>query len=238
MYVEDLWSATPDVGGTLLFCEFPNTFIDVNRGEDDLDPAIIEGTWPTTLQPTAVTNRGLGLIKTLSRYGEPLQERRLTVDEAMDRIERYYRPYHAEIERIVTSLRGRFGRLTHLSCHCMSAIGAPTHADPGQARADFCIGDLFGTSSSEEFVEFLVAAIEGYGYSVSVNTPYQGYELNRRYGSPSGGIDSVMVEINKKLFMDTTTFRRTEDFAALKRDLDDLLERVATYAQARAEVAS
>ena len=45
MYVEDLWAAAPKVGATMLYCSFPNTFMDVNRKEDDLDPAVIDGEW-------------------------------------------------------------------------------------------------------------------------------------------------------------------------------------------------
>src|ERR1700693_176725 len=54
MYVEDLWAAAPSVGATLLYCCFPNTFMDVNRNELDLDPAVIDGEWPVPLKPSPV----------------------------------------------------------------------------------------------------------------------------------------------------------------------------------------
>src|SRR3712207_8298876 len=33
MYVEDLWAGAPYVGATMLYCQFPNTWIDVRSEE-------------------------------------------------------------------------------------------------------------------------------------------------------------------------------------------------------------
>lgn len=234
MYVEDLWSGTPAAGGTLLYCSFPNTWVDVNRNESDMDPAVVDGLWPRELKPTARTLEGLGLIKTRSRYGEPFQERKLTVAEIEERLALYYRPYHAELKRVVDETYRRFGVLRQISCHCMSAVGAPTHPDAGKQRADFCISDLKGRTSSPQTMALVVDTLRGWGYSVSINEPYVGNELIGRHGNPARGIDSIQVEINKKLFMDTQTFRRTAGFAKLKGDLDRLLQVVAADALKRA----
>ncbi|MBX3665848.1 MAG: N-formylglutamate amidohydrolase [Burkholderiales bacterium] len=234
MYVEDLWAGAPAAGGTLLYCCFPNTWVDVNRNEADMDPAVVDGEWPRPLKPTARTLEGLGLIKTKSRYGEPFQERRLTVAEIEERLARYYRPYHAELKRLVDATHARFGVLRQISCHCMSAVGAPTHPDAGKPRADFCISDLHGRTSSPQTMALIADTLKGWGYSVSVNEPYVGNELIGRHGDPGRGIDSVQIEINKKLFMDTRTFRRTAGFDRLKADLDRLLRVVAADALKRA----
>lgn len=227
MYVEDLWSGAPAAGGTLLYCTFPNTWIDVNRNEADMDPALVDGQWPKALKPTARALEGLGLIKTKSRYGEPFQERKLTVYEIEQRLNRYYRPYHAELKRIVNETYRKFGVLRQISCHCMSAVGAPTHPDAGKQRADFCISDLKGKTSSPQTMALVVDTLKNWGYSVSVNEPYVGNELIGRHGDPARSIDSIQIEINKKLFMDTKTFCKTAGFDKLKTDLDRLLKVVA-----------
>ena len=227
MYVEDLWAGAPQVGATLLYCMFPNTWIDVNRSEVDMDPAIVDGKWPVELKPTARTLEGLGLIKTKARYGEPFQERKLTVAEIEERFDKYYRPYHAELKRIADGLHEKYGKLTQISCHCMSAVGAPTHPDAGQPRADFCVSDLKGVTASKEAMARVVDTLKSYGYSVSVNTPYIGNELIRRIADPARGVNSIQVEINKKLFMDTKTFRATEGLTKVKADLDRLLQVLA-----------
>jgi N-formylglutamate amidohydrolase len=230
MYVDELVADAPRYGATLLHALFPNTYIDTNRSELDIDPDLIDGEWPGPLAPT-VSKSGLGLLKAKSRYGEPLQERKLAVAEVMDRLDRYYRPYHAELKRNLDRLRGTYGFVYQLSCHCMSAIGAPTHRDTGRPRPDFCISGVRGTTASVEFLAFVEATIAGQGYVVKIDEPYVGGELNTRYGAPADGVESVMIEINKKLFMDVTNFKRKPEFGAIKATLDTLVQAVADRAR-------
>lgn len=233
MYVDDLYGGAPLAGATLLCCAFPNTWIDVNRDELDMDPAVVDGPWPVALKPTPRTLEGLGLVKSKSRYGEPFQERKLAVADIEERLALYYRPYHAELKRIVEDLHARFGIVRQISCHCMSAVGAPTHPDAGKPRPDFCIGDLRGKTSSPDFLALIVDTLKSMGYSVGINDPYTGNVLIGRHGNPARGIDSVQIEVNKRLFMDTQTFRKTAGYAKLKADIDKLLLKVAEDTRTR-----
>lgn len=232
MYVDQLWSGTPKAGGSMLYASFPSFWIDPGRDELDIDENLLEDQWPVPLKPT-ISLRGLGLLKSKSRYGEPVHERKLSVAEVMERLEKYHRPYHAELKRLVQETRDKFGFAYHFTCHCMSAVGAPTHPDPGQQRADFCIGNLNGATSSKEHLEWIQSIIESRGYSCTVNFPYAGGELNSRYGRPADGVESVMVEINKKLFMDVNTFKKTDNFDKLQRDMNSIIMEVAAHAKAR-----
>ena len=234
MYVEDLYRGAPLAGATLLYCSFPNTWIDVNRDELDMDPVVVDGAWPVALKPTPRTLEGLGLIKSKSRYGEPFQERKLAVAEIEERLAKYYRPYHAELKRIVEDLYARFGVVRQISCHCMSAVGAPTHPDAGRPRPDFCVSDLKGRTTSPEFLALVVDTLKGMGYGVNVNDPYVGNVLIGRHGNPARGVDSVQIEVNKKLFMDTQTFRAAAGLEKLKADIDKLLRLVAADTRNRA----
>jgi N-formylglutamate deformylase len=234
-YVEELWQSSPRYGASLLVASFPNTYIDANRAEDDLDPALLAEPWPTPLTPSPTSLRGLGLIKSLSRWGEPFQDHLLTVEEVEHRLATYHRPYHAELARIVSAMRAQSDQVYVLSCHCMSAVGAPTHPDAGQPRADICLGDVNGTTSSPEFIDFVQDAFKDLGLSVTRNTPYTGGYLNRRHGDVANGIHSIMVEVNKALFMDTKTFRKTEGFANARKAIDTVISRVAALAREGAQ---
>ncbi|MEO5670825.1 MAG: N-formylglutamate amidohydrolase, partial [Ramlibacter sp.] len=214
MYVDEIWKDAPQYGATMVQALFPNTYIDANRHELDIDPDLIEGEWPVPLE--FVSKTGLGLLKTKSRYGEPMQERKFTVAEIQHRLDRYYRPYQRELASQMDRMLTAHGFYYNLSCHCMSAVGAPTHADAGKERMDFCIGNLKGTSSTTEFIEFVAEVIRAEGFTCSVNTPYSGGELNRRYGTPDGTRESIMVEINKKRFMDVKSFKKNEGFEAVQ----------------------
>ena len=234
MYVEELYAIGPSLGASLLFACFPNTYIDTNRSAADIDETLIEGRWPGAIKQSDFTQRGLGLLKRLSRYGEPLQEGKLSVKEVQDRLAIYHEPYHRELARILAAMKQKHGIAYQLSCHCMSAVGAPTHADPGKPRADFNLGNVHGTTCTSEFMDFMTSTLVHLGYTVSVNFPYYGGELVARHGGPQTGVESVFVEVNKRLFIDTKTFKRTDGFAGLKASIDKLLNEVVAFARARA----
>lgn len=231
MYVDDIWSGTPDVGGTLLYATFPNFWIDVNRHELDLDADLIEGDWPIPLQPTR-SRTGLGLLKSRSRHGEAVHERKLTVQEVMDRMSGYFHPYHAELKRLLDERKTAFATVYHLSCHCMSATGAATHADAGKPRADFCLSNRNGETCSKEMLEFVRSIVVGDGFSCTLNDPYVGGEIVRRYGQPDAGIESIQVEINKNRFMDVSTFKKSEGFEEIQKTATKILRALAERARA------
>lgn len=232
VYVEDIWGDAPRYGATMLQALFPHMYIDANRDELDIDPDLVEGEWPVPLRPT-VSKRGLGLLKSKSRYGEPVQERKFTFAEVEERLNRYHRPYHRELKSIIDRVRSSYGFVYHLSCHCMSAIGAPTHPDAGEERPDFCLGNISETSASGKFTEAVAETIRAQGYSCTINHPYPGGEINRRYGDPAGGVESIMVEINKKRFMDVKTFRKNDGFDSIKTAANAVLAALAQAARQR-----
>lgn len=238
MYVDEIFEAAPELGGTLLYACFPNMYIDTNRSARDIDPSLIDGEWPGPIEASDFTQRGLGLLKRLSRYGEPFQERKLTVSEVQERLARFHEPYHQELARIIASTHERHGYAVQLSCHCMSAVGAPTHADPGQSRADFNLGDCHGTTSSKETILFLEETLKGLGHTVSINFPYYGGELIKRHSDPAEGIDSIFVEVNKRLFIDTSTFRKTDGFDAVRASATSMMKSLVDYARSRASLVS
>lgn len=231
MYVEDLCSAAPTLGATLLYASFPNTYIDTNRSAMDIDESLIEGKWPGPVTQSDFTQRGLGLLKRLSRYGTQMQERKFTVAEVQHRLNVYHEPYHCELARIMKKFKDESGRALQVSLHCMSAVGAPTHADPGLERADFCIGDVHGKTCTPEFLAFVVESFRSLGHTTSVNFPYYGGELVKRHADPVNGVESIFIEINKRMFIDTKTFKKTDGYARVKASIDALIAKIVEYSR-------
>jgi N-formylglutamate amidohydrolase len=58
--------------------------------------------------------------------------------------------------------------------------------------------------------------------------------LIARHGRPKEGVESIFIEVNKRLFIDTTTFKKTANFDDLKRSIDQLVAEVVAYARQRA----
>ena len=112
----------------------------------------------------------------------------------------------------------------------MRAVAGKQSEDrPGNARADFVLGDRDGTSCDPAFTEFVRVALAGMGYGVKVNDPYKGVELVRAYSDPKAGRHSLQIEINKRLYIDEATLAKTAGFAVLQKNISSLLKEIKSF---------
>jgi N-formylglutamate deformylase len=233
-HVEALWQAVPAVGGTLLAAHFPRTYIDCNRTEDDLDPELLDGPWPGPLNPGEKTRLGFGLVWRNVGAGKPIYDRRLTVAEVRNRIDRYYRPYHAALAEQIERCTQRFGGVWHLNLHSMpNDAYQRLQIDSPHPLADFVLGDRDGTTCEPGFVEVVERELRGRGYTVARNDPYKGVQLIARIGQPVLNRHSLQVEIRRPLYMDEATRERNAGFAQLQQDLAGLAQRLTAYVRDR-----
>lgn len=229
-HVDALWQSVPAAGGTLLAATFPRVYIDPNRMADDIDPAQLDGAWPTALAPGPKTQLGYGLIWSRIDAATPIYDRRLSVAEVQSRIERYYRPYHAALAEAVEGAYARFGALWHLNLHSMpnNAYERLKIASP-HPLADFVLGDRDGTTCEPGLLDLVERELRGMGYTVARNDPYKGVQLIAQIGRPAERRNSLQIEIRRPLYMDEMTRERNAGFASLQRDLSKLTEQVAGY---------
>lgn len=242
-YVDDLFSSVPSYGGTLLLAHFPRSYIDVNRAIDDIDLDLIKDChWPAELYgpvaPSARSHAGIGLIRRLIRPGVPLYGSKLDAETVHRRINDYYIPYHKKLEDLIENAHFNFGESWHINCHSMPDSSArprlPVAMDGMHAKnADFVIGDRDGSTASLHFTHALRDFLKSLGYTVTINDPYKGVELIRRYSDPASGRHSVQVEINKALYMDEDTRTKTSNYNALKSDIEKMVGFIASYASAQ-----
>ena len=156
-HVDELFAPVTDAGATLIHALFPRAYVDPNRSDDDLDLGMIEDHWPDPVQPTSKTlNRGVGLIwKDMKAFG-PIYSRKLTAAEVRQRIDGYWRPYHAALKSELDRLHAEFGMVLHVNCHSMASRGDRTTEDGEVERPDFVIGDRDGTTCAPFLTECVV----------------------------------------------------------------------------------
>jgi N-formylglutamate deformylase len=124
---------------------------------------------------------------------------------------RWYWPHHSTLERLASDVAARSGVCLIVDCHSFPSAALPYELDQTSARADICIGtDAFHTPLSVR--DAIVAAAEEEGYSVAVNAPFAGalvplsaYQKDRR-------VLSVMIEVNRRLYMDEDSGLKRHDF--------------------------
>ncbi|MCC7305770.1 MAG: N-formylglutamate amidohydrolase [Alphaproteobacteria bacterium] len=231
-YVDDLFASVPRNRGVLLAATFPRSYIDVNRAATDIDPELLHEPWPhSEIAPSARSDAGIGLIRRLVKPGVPVYDRVLGAQEVLQRIKNYYEPYHAALEELIAEAHYNYGQAWHINCHSMpSASARPKQAIGLTKEVDFVLGDRDGTSCHLNFTHALRDFLRGLGYTVTINDPFKGVELVRRYSNPSRGFHSIQLEINKSLYMDEETGKKSRGYNALKANVEKLVSFCADFA--------
>lgn len=230
LYVDELFKTAPDFGACYLEAHFPRSYIDVNRSLDDIDPLLLDESWPGHIVTTPRAHAGIGLIRRLLKSDYPVYDRKLTLDETRHRIQTYYAPYHDKLKSLIDDLHAAYGQVWHVNCHSMPSNGFTSrHGRFSSPLADFVIGDLDGTSCARDFSFMLKDTLKSMGYKVAMNDPYKGVEILRRHGLPHVNRHSVQIEINKALYIDEQRIEKTGNFENLKSDLGKLIKTVADF---------
>ena len=208
-FVDELYLGAQALGVPLLRAMFPRAFIDANREPFELDQEMFEDELPpyVNVNSTRVA-AGLGTIARVVASGKEIYGGKLPFTEALRRIETRYRPYHAALRGLIDATRDRFGYCILIDCHSMPSVGAPMDPDAGRGRADFILGDGFGTTCESAIAETVERTLEGHGYRVTRNKPFAGGHTTRHYGRPVEGVHALQIETNRALYMDEDAIGR------------------------------
>src|SRR5256885_16831889 len=141
-YVDEIFGSGPILGAPMLKAHFARAYLDPNREPFELDPAMFEDLLPDFVNCHSPRVRvGLGTIARVVASGEEIYARKLRFSEALQRIERLYRPYHRSLADLLETTRKRFGFFLLLDCHSMPSTTLPTSRSSHRGRVDIVLGD-------------------------------------------------------------------------------------------------
>jgi N-formylglutamate amidohydrolase len=221
--VDVLFAGAPVLGAPLLKAHFPRAYLDVNREPYELDPRMFDGRLPSFANTRSMrVAGGLGSIPRIVGDGQEIYRDRLTVADAMHRIDTIYRPFHRALRTMMQQTHRRFGEAILFDCHSMPS--ASLGNDLAQ-RPDIVLGDRYGTSCAAVLVDATQIAFEELGYRVARNRPYAGGFITEHYGQPSAAIHVLQIEINRSLYMNEETLEPLPRFAAIADDMSAMISR-------------
>jgi N-formylglutamate amidohydrolase len=221
MHVDALIADLPLLGAPAIRALFPRAFVDANREPFELDPRMFEGRLPPYANTRSLrVAGGLGSIPRIVGDNLEIYDRRLPVEEALERIRHCHRPYHAALTGLINRALRLFGVSVLIDCHSMPS--ASVERDNGR-RVDFVIGDRFGTSAAPLLLECIESEAQARGYVTIRNRPYAGGYITEHYGAPDVGQHALQIEINRALYMNETTGAPHQGFEGLKRDIEAIM---------------
>jgi N-formylglutamate amidohydrolase len=224
-FVDELVEGVVERGYPLIRAHFPRCYVDVNREPYELDPRMFSGRLPSFANTRSMrVAGGLGTVARVVGDAQEIYDQRISIDEALQRIESLYKPYHRALRRLFGKIYKEFGAAILLDCHSMPSATASRDDRP---RADIVLGDRYGTSCVAAISETVEDTLRELGYAVSRNKPYAGGFITEHYGNPGSGLHAIQLEINRAIYMDEKRYERGAGFDRLAADLETLADRVA-----------
>ena len=193
-YVDALIGPAVADGAVALVATHARAWIDLNRDEREVDPAMVS---PRPrgdgLIGSAKLRGGLGLVPRRIACGGELWRQPIAATDLAQRIATVHRPYHAALADALEQARRRHGYAVLIDCHSMPPL-------PGNG-AQVVIGDRFGRSASPAVADAAVAEARAACMRVTRNEPYAGAHILDRHGSPARRVHAVQVEIDRALYL-------------------------------------
>lgn len=176
--------------------------------------------------------KGMGVVYTRTSDGRLLR-RALSPESRRQLIRRFYEPHHEKLTRMVNDALGHSGRCLVLDCHSFPSIPLPYEYDQSRERPDICIGtdDYHTPDWIAPAAEELFAVL---GLRVLVNRPFSGALVPLVHYRKNPQVWSLMVEVNRSLYMNETTGNRSQVFDPFGRMLQEALMQLVQQARRQA----
>jgi N-formylglutamate amidohydrolase len=224
-FMDELIGDLSQRGFPVVRVNFPRSYVDVNREPYELDPRMFTGRLPSFANTRSMrVAGGLGTIPRVVGDGQEIYRDRISVDDALARIEALYKPYHRALRRLINKAHQSFGTVVLVDCHSMPSVGV-SRDEP--RRPDVVIGDRYGTSCAALLADTVEEAMRALGYSVGRNKPYAGGFITEHYGNPASGLHTVQLELNRAIYMDERRRERGPRFEQIARDFAALADALA-----------
>ena len=222
-YIDVLLERVPTLGVPLLAASMPRAFLDLNRAPEELDPAVIRDL------PRGQTNprisSGLGVIPRVVAQGRAIYEGKISHREARQRIDRVWRPYHAQLAQLMEAAHRRFGQAILLDVHSMPHEAIEGTGSEG-ATPQIVLGDRFGASAAPDLMDRVESVFVELGFRVARNTPFAGAYITQTYGRPGDDRHAIQIEIDRALYLDEVRVRPMQSFDEMQRLLTEAVARI------------
>jgi N-formylglutamate amidohydrolase len=224
-FMDELIGDLSGRGFAVVRVNFPRSYVDVNREPYELDPRMFVGRLPSFANTRSMrVAGGLGTIPRVVGDGQEIYRERLSVEDALGRIEALYKPYHRALRRLINRVHQAFGTSVVVDCHSMPSIGV-SRDEP--RRPDIVIGDRYGTSCAAFLADIVEDTMTSLGYSVGRNKPYAGGFITEHYGNPASGLHAIQLELNRAIYMDERRRIHGPNFAQVSADFGKLADALA-----------
>ncbi len=146
---------------------------------------------------------------------KPLRRR-----ENKSTVRKYFELHHQELNEKARQKLEAYGKCTVIDCHSFSPERYWFH-DRNPELPDICIG-YEDAHADHELVKIISDAF--WEFDIGINVPYAGSLVPTDYWQKDFRVRSVMIEINKKLYLEEDNVTKSAGFEVIKKKISKILE--------------
>jgi N-formylglutamate deformylase len=205
-YTDDLFENEIDYS---IKAPFSRIFCDTERFSDDSQEIMAQF--------------GMGVLYEKTDTGEPL--RNLTTELRKHILDNYYWKHHNQLTESVSLHLEQFDSATIVDCHSFPQIPIIRALDKSDFRPDFNIGtDTFHTP--QKLIDLSVDFFNERGFSLGVDRPYSGSIVPMDYYHKNNKVQSIMLEINRKLYINEPSNEKSTRYQEIKQVVQEFLRMI------------
>jgi N-formylglutamate deformylase len=188
--------------------------VDVERFPEDLDEPM--------------SKVGMGMIYSKTAFGRKLK-RNLQTKERNELVLQYNAHHQKLLKDVILELNN-YGKAVIIDCHSFPDHPLPCDMDQSIPRPQICIGtDSFHTPS--ELLQIVKSYFIKNNYDVQINKPYGGTLVPIEFYKKDHKVTSIMIEINRSLYMNERTGEKKDTFESVKKEIKMVLHSIKTFQQ-------
>ena len=190
----------------------PRAAVDCNRGEDEVDPSVVDG--PRRGRVSARARGGLGIVPARTQQHGYLWRRPISTSHLDERLSQAHRPYHQAIDSQLSLLLDRFGCALLLDCHSMPP--------PPSGIPPIVFGDRRNRTADPWISAEAIAISRRAGLEACLNDPFAGGHIIERHARPASGVHALQLEIDRRCYLDQRLSKPGPEFDRLAMFIETL----------------
>lgn len=210
LHTDEIFALPDDEARSVVF-PFSRLVVDPERFADD------------AAEPMAA--KGLGVFYTRTSDGRVLRIHGARSNGERARLWALYHAHHAAFATAVSCALEDHGKCLVVDAHSFPSRPLPYEDDPRRDRPEICIG-TDPTHTPTLLRETAVDAFEGEGFTVAVDRPFTGAIVPREHYGREPRVMSVMIEVNRALYMNENSGARLETFYYVRAKIRRAVRRI------------
>jgi N-formylglutamate amidohydrolase len=229
-FVDELFSGCQSLGAPMLRALVSRAYIDLNREPYELDARMFMEDLPGYMNPGSPrVASGLGTIPRVVAEGEEIYRGKIHLPEALNRIEKVYRPYHRALTALLNECYNVTGFVLLVDCHSMPSSAVYNHKSCRETAVDIVLGDRFGAACNSEIANEAENLLGAAGFKVVMNRPYAGGFITETHGAPRHNRHALQIEVNRSIYMDEMRLEKSSAFSQVQSALTRVISGLVSF---------